>query len=44
METVARIQRWIENAKEITAPTAMETPQENEDSVSTYLHICLSDS
>ena len=35
MEMVVRIQRWIENAKEITAPTAAETPQENEDSVST---------
>ena len=35
METIARIQRWIENAREITAPTAAEAPQENEDSVST---------
>ena len=35
MEMVVRIQRWIENAKEITAPTVAETPQENEDSVST---------
>lgn len=35
METVARIQRWIENAREITAPTAAEALQENEDSVST---------
>ena len=35
METIARIQRWIENAREITAPTAAEALQENEDSVST---------
>lgn len=35
METVARIQRWIENAREITAPPASEASQENEDSVST---------
>ena len=35
METVARIQRWIENARETIAPTAAEALQENEDSVST---------
>ena len=35
METVARIQQWIENAREITAPHTAEAPQENEDSVST---------
>ena len=35
METVARIQQWIENAKEITAPRNAEAAQENEDSVST---------
>ena len=35
METVARIQQWIENAKEITAPRTAEAAQENEDSVST---------
>ena len=26
METVARIQRWIENPREITTPTAAEAP------------------
>ena len=35
METVARIQQWIENAREIIAPHIAEAPQENEDSVST---------
>ena len=35
METVARIQQWIENAKEITAPRTAKAAQENEDSVST---------
>ena len=35
METVARIQQWIENAKETTAPRTAEAAQENEDSVST---------
>ena len=32
---VARIQQWIENAREIIAPHIAEAPQENEDSVST---------
>ena len=35
METVARIQQWIEKAKEIAAPRTAEAAQENEDSVST---------
>ena len=35
METVARIQQWTENAREIIAPHIAEAPQENEDSVST---------
>ena len=35
METVARIQQWIGNAKEITSPRTAEAAQENEDSVST---------
>ena len=34
METVAKIQQWIENSREITAPHT-EAAQENEDSVST---------
>ena len=34
METVAKIQQWIENAREITTAHT-EAAQENEDSVST---------
>ena len=35
MEMVAKTQRWIENAREITTPHTAEALQENEDSVST---------
>ena len=35
MEIVAKMQRWIENAREITAPHTAEALHENEDSVST---------
>ena len=35
MEMVAKTQRWIENAREITAPHSTEAPHKNEDSVST---------
>ena len=35
MEVVAKTQRWIENAREITAPHTAEALHENEDSVST---------